>query len=89
MLCILINKSGYYGEVIKATGWVDCLIGGRCKEPFVLPNVNRFAISNMPPCALPNYFEATMDTMPSMGAIAAQLGIDNIRKWEISCLVNS
>ena len=65
-----------HGEVVKVAGWADYLIGGGCREPFVLLNVNRFAISNTPPYTLPNYFKATMDTTPSIGGIASQFGID-------------
>ena len=88
-LSILINGGGDHGEVINAVGRADFLISSGCREPFVLPNVNCFAISNTPSCAFPNNFETTMDTSPSIRGVAAHLGIDNIRKWEISCLVYS
>ena len=74
-LCILINEGGDHGKVINAAGWADCLVGCACKEPFILLNVDCFAISNSPPYALPKLLQGYLDTPPSIRGIAAQLGI--------------
>ena len=77
-LCVLVNEGKDHGEVTNDAGWADCFVCYGCWVSFVLPNVDRFAITNPPPYAFTNHFKAAVDTTLCIRWIATQLGIEDI-----------
>ena len=47
--CVLINEGGNHREIIKESWRATYFICSWGGEPFVLPNVYKFPISNSPP----------------------------------------